>query len=46
VHLAHAGDDSDRLFVVERAGLVRIVQDGQLAAAPFLDISGHVESTR
>jgi glucose/arabinose dehydrogenase len=32
------GDDS-RLFVLERAGRVRIVKNGQLQADPFLDLS-------
>ncbi|MFC0253678.1 PQQ-dependent sugar dehydrogenase [Massilia consociata] len=31
-----------RLFVVERPGRVRIVQNGNVLAAPFLDISGRV----
>jgi glucose/arabinose dehydrogenase len=44
VHLTHAGDGSGRLFAVERAGRVRIIRDGALAAAPFLDIRGRVES--
>lgn len=37
--LTHAGDGSDRLFVVEQAGLVHIIQDGEVLAEPFLDIS-------
>lgn len=37
VDMAHCGDD--RLFVVERAGLVRIVDpEGVVSARPFLDI--------
>ena len=42
VDLTHAGDE--RLFVVEKRGLIRIVRDGQLASEPFLDISGRVGS--
>lgn len=38
--MAHAGDD--RLFVAELAGTVRIIQDGQLLAEPFLDLTGTV----
>jgi glucose/arabinose dehydrogenase len=34
--------DTDRLFVVERGGLIRIVRDGGILATPFLDISGLV----
>jgi hypothetical protein len=35
---APAGDT--RLFVVERPGTVRVVSDGKLLAAPFLDLTG------
>lgn len=38
VHLTAPPNDS-RLFVVERAGRVRIVQNGALLPTPFLDIS-------
>jgi glucose/arabinose dehydrogenase len=37
---APAGDD--RLFVVEQAGRIRIVSNGQLLAQPFLDITAKV----
>jgi glucose/arabinose dehydrogenase len=40
---ASPGDDS-RLFVVEQAGVIRIVQDGQLLPEPFLDISDRVRT--
>src|SRR5690349_9646269 len=36
------GDGSGRLFVLERHGRIRIVQDGDLLAEPFLDISERV----
>jgi glucose/arabinose dehydrogenase/plastocyanin len=36
-------DGSGRIFVAERGGKIRIVQDGQLLEEPFLDISGDVE---
>lgn len=38
LYLTHAGDGSGRLFVVEQDGLIRIIQNGQIAAEPFLDI--------
>jgi len=38
----HAGDESGRLFVVEQAGTIRIVRDGVLLDAPFLDIRDRV----
>lgn len=44
--LTHAGDGSGRLFVLEKTGRIRIVQDGALLATPFLDISDRVGSQR
>jgi glucose/arabinose dehydrogenase len=44
VLVTHAGDGSGRLFVVEQAGRIRIVGDGTLAPAAFLDISSRVLS--
>lgn len=41
VATAPAGDD--RLFVGERAGVVRIVRGGEMLADPFLDIRGRVQ---
>ena len=32
--------DADRLFVVERGGLIRVVEAGAALPAPFLDVSG------
>ena len=43
VNVANAGDGSGRLFVVERVGRIRIIQDGQLLPDPFLDISSLVK---
>jgi glucose/arabinose dehydrogenase len=39
-----AGDGSGRIFVVEQAGTVRIVEDGRLVERPFLDITDRVLS--
>jgi glucose/arabinose dehydrogenase len=36
--------DTHRLFVVERAGRIRIVKDGKKLAKPFLDISSNVRT--
>ena len=44
VDVQHAGDGSGRLFIVEKAGRVRVVRDGRLLEAPFLDITGRVTS--
>jgi glucose/arabinose dehydrogenase len=40
--VTHAGDD--RLFVVERGGTIRIIQDGAASDTPFLDITDRVGS--
>src|SRR6266550_2163797 len=37
-------DGSGRLFVLEQGGRIRIIQNGALVAAPFLDITSKVES--
>jgi glucose/arabinose dehydrogenase len=42
VFVTHAGDGSGRLFVVEQAGRVLIVDRGELQAEPFLDIGDDV----
>jgi glucose/arabinose dehydrogenase len=43
IYLAHApNDDTGRLFVVERAGTVRIVKSGAVVAKAFLDIKSKV----
>ena len=43
VDIQHAGDGSGRLFIIEQPGRIRVVQNGQLLAAPFLDITGRVD---
>lgn len=45
VFAGHAGDGSGRLFIVEKAGKIRILKDGVLAPTPFLDIDSSVGST-
>ena len=44
LYLTHAGDE--RLFVVEQAGVIRIVEQGQLLETPFLDIRDRVGSSQ
>lgn len=44
VLVTHAGDDSDRLFVVEQGGTVRIVEDGDLLDTPFIDVSDRINT--
>jgi hypothetical protein len=36
--------DRRRLYVVEQGGRIRVVRDGQLSAAPFLDVSDRISS--
>jgi glucose/arabinose dehydrogenase len=42
VYVTHAGDGSGRLFIVEQPGRVRVMQNGLLQVAPFLDIDARV----
>lgn len=44
VYVTGAGDGSNRLFIVEQAGRIRILAGGALMAAPFLDIRARVRS--
>ncbi|MFN2241562.1 MAG: PQQ-dependent sugar dehydrogenase [Anaerolineae bacterium] len=44
VGIANAGDGSGRLFILEKVGRIRVWQDGELLAAPLLDITDRVGS--
>ena len=44
VYLTAPAGDTARLFVVEQAGTIRIVQHGQALTTPFLGITGRVGS--
>ena len=44
VYLTVAGDGSNRLFVVDQVGLVRLIKNGQLVDQPFLDVHGRLVS--
>jgi glucose/arabinose dehydrogenase len=44
VFVTHAGDGSGRLFIVEKAGVIRVLERGRLASGPFLDIRDRVLS--
>ena len=44
VDVANAADGTDRLFIVEKAGRIRVLQDGKLSSVPFLDITDRVGS--
>ncbi len=42
VHITYANNSSERIYVVEQAGRIRIIESGQLLAIPLLDISDRV----
>jgi glucose/arabinose dehydrogenase len=42
VHITSANDGSDRLFIVEQSGRIRIIKNGSLLSTPFLDISDRI----
>ena len=44
VHVAAAPGEPDRLYVVEQAGRIRIVEGGRVEARPFLDVASEVVS--
>lgn len=37
--LTHAGDGSGRLYTTQQGGQIRVIQNGQVRAQPFLDVS-------
>jgi glucose/arabinose dehydrogenase len=43
VYVTAPPGDTHRLFVVERAGRIRVVKDGTVLSTPFLDISSSVQ---
>lgn len=45
VHVTAPPGDARRLFVVEKKGTIRVLLDGRVLPAPFLDITALVEST-
>ena len=45
VGIAHAGDGSGRLFIVEQGGLVKIIKNGTVVATPFLNVSSLLKSS-
>jgi glucose/arabinose dehydrogenase len=44
IFLASPPGDTTRIFVLERPGRIRVVQNGAVLAAPFLDISARVST--
>ena len=44
VFITNAGDGSNRLFIVQQSGQIRIFKNGSLLSTPFLNISGLVSN--
>ncbi len=44
VHITNADDGSNRLFVVEQGGSIRVIQNGEVLPTPFLNISDRIGS--
>jgi hypothetical protein len=44
VYITHSGDSNGRLFVVEQTGRIRVIRQGVLQAAPFLDLRSKVST--
>ena len=44
VYVAAAPGDASRLYVVEQAGVIRVIRNGRTLDRPFLDLSGDVAS--
>src|SRR4051812_8490758 len=42
--VTHAGDGSQRLFVEQKVGIIRVIQNSNVISEPFLDISSRVLS--
>lgn len=42
IGLANAGDGSDRLFVIEQPGMIRVIHEGKVLDEPLLDIRGRI----
>ena len=45
VLVTNAGDGSDRLFVVEQGGRIKIIKNGNVLPTPFFDIHGSITSS-
>jgi glucose/arabinose dehydrogenase len=45
VFITHANDGSDRLFVIEQPGRIRIIKEDAVVETPFLDITSVVDDS-
>lgn len=44
VFMTHAGDGTNRLFIVQQGGIIRVLQPGATAATDFLNISTRISA--
>jgi glucose/arabinose dehydrogenase len=44
VFITHSGDGSGRLYIVEKGGRIKILQNGTVRSTPFLNLSAKVSS--
>jgi glucose/arabinose dehydrogenase len=44
IGLESPNDGTNRLFVIEQGGTIRIIENGSIMSAPFLDITSKIES--
>jgi glucose/arabinose dehydrogenase len=44
IGITHAGDGTNRIFVVEQGGRIRLIKNGTLATTPFLNISPRIST--
>ena len=42
LYIAHAGDNSGRLFIVNKMGTIQVLEDGKVLPNPFLDLSNNL----
>ncbi len=45
VHITNAGDGTNRMFVLEQRGLIKVVQPGATTTTNFMDLSSKVSQT-
>jgi glucose/arabinose dehydrogenase len=42
LYVTHAGDGTNRLFIVEKTGRIKVLKNGQVLSTPFLNLSASV----
>ncbi|MEI9953752.1 MAG: PQQ-dependent sugar dehydrogenase [Pseudomonadota bacterium] len=45
IYITHAPNETDRLFVIEQTGRIRVIKNGVVNATPFLDLVSKVDTT-